>query len=97
MGFDDDDDSLVDQNIDIDNLKQEIDGDLIEAGLFKDTQSRSLDFLVSLHQEVAEHWQAPTVEVQVTLPVELTECFDDALGEVGGAVSAPLSQQIPCR
>lgn len=87
----------LDQVLDVLGLEQEVDGHLVEAGLLKNAQGGPLDLFVAMDEEVAEHGQAPAVEVEVALPVELPEGLDDALGEVGRAVLAPLPEQVPGR
>lgn len=47
-----------------------------------------------MNKEVAKHREAPAVEVEVSLSVELSECLYDALRKVGRAVFAPLSEEV---
>ena len=75
-------------------LHEEVNWDLIVAGLLEDWECCLVDVLVIDEQEVAEVGQAPPVELNVPLSVQLPVRFDYLLAQVGRALVRPVLQEF---
>lgn len=73
---------FLDEHLDWAGVQEEADADVVEAGLFEDTEGGSFDTLVFLQKNLAKVRYAPAIEIEMTLSIKLSECLDNALLEI---------------